>query len=88
MSDVYGYVPLTTPLFWLLHHSRDPPFYTYCQLLSPVFRFSKNSAFLGPFLSDFGKISAPNTLILPNICSHDPSFFKKKIYSVDPTLEI
>ena len=23
-------------------------------------RFSKNSAFLGPFLSNFGKISAPN----------------------------
>ena len=28
-----------------------------------IFHFLKNSAFLGPFLSDFGKISAPNTLI-------------------------
>ena len=52
------------------------------------FPFLKNSAFLDPFYSDFGKISAPNTLILVKSCSKDHSFLrKKKICSVDPTFE-
>ena len=50
-------------------------------IMPSVFR-SKNSAFLGPFLSNFGKISAPNTLISAHIRSQDPSF-----RSVDPTSE-
>ena len=71
-------------------HFDDPPFQappplqrpTFLHLASVLmlsgFPFSKNSAFFGPFLSDFGKISAPNTLILAKICSPDPSFLKKK----------
>ena len=38
-----------------------------------------------PFLSDFGNISAPNTLIVTKNCSQDPSFFKNKSV-VDPIL--
>ena len=43
-----------------------------------VFCLSENSAFLGPFVSDFGKISTSNTLILAKICSQDPTFLRKK----------
>ena len=56
-----------------------------CRFDDPLFRLllhfsffkKKKIAFLGPFLSDFGQISAPNTLILAKICSQDPSFLRK-----------
>ena len=84
MSEVYGYVPL----WWLPFsgYSAAPEthlftpsvnFYALC------FPFSKILAILGPFFSDFGKISAPTHLIH----SQDPSFLRKKICSVDPTFE-
>ena len=41
-------------------------------LIPSVFRVLKYLAFLGPFLSDFGKISAPNTLIVAKSCSQGP----------------
>ena len=47
-----------------------------------------NSASLGPFLSDFGKISAPNTHTnFDKNLFPVPLLFKKKICSVDPTFE-
>ena len=70
-----------------------PPLYrpTFLHLVSvlmpSIFHFLKNSAFWGPSLSDFGKISTPNTLILAKICSWDPIFLRKKICSVDSTFE-
>ena len=75
-SEVYGYVLLWRPLLRLDHHFRDPSFYTSVSVLMPsIFHFLKKSAFLGPFLSDFGEISALNTLILDKICSQDLFYF-------------
>ena len=69
MPEVHVYVPLwqppfscssTTPEFHLFTPSVIS--YALCFLL-----FLKNSAFLGPFLSDISKISAPNTIIFVKI---------------------
>ena len=58
---------------------QGPTFLHLVSVLMPsVVCFSKNSAFLGPFLSDFGKISAPNTLIWAKICTQGHFFFKEK----------
>ena len=76
MSEVYGYVPLWQPRFSGSSATPEATFLHLMSVLMPsIFHFLKNSAFLGPFLSDFGKISAANTLILAKICSQDPSFF-------------
>ena len=88
MSEVYGYVPLWQPPF--LGSSAAPETHLFTPSVSFYalhFPFFKKLAFLGPFLSDFGKFSAPNTLILAKICSQDPSMLRKKIRSVDPTFE-
>ena len=75
---------LMTPLFRLLRCSRSRPslLHLVSVLMPSVFRFfffEKILAFLGSFLSDFGRISAPapNTLILAKICSQGPSFLRK-----------
>ena len=51
------------PLFRLLRRSRDPPCLHLVSVLMPSF-LRNIWRFLGSFLSDFGKILAPNTLIL------------------------
>ena len=69
------------PLFRLLRCSRYPRFLHLVSVLMPsVFCFLKNSSFLGSFLSDLGKISASNTLILAKICSQNPSFLRKNLF--------
>ena len=48
-----------------------------------VFHFWKIQHFRPISLQFLSKLLAPNTLILVKICSQDPSFFKKKICSVN-----
>ena len=79
MLEVYGYVPLWRPPFQAPLLLQGPTFLHLVSVLMPsVFCFSINLALLDPFLSDFGKISAPNTLIMTKIRSQDPSFLRKK----------
>ena len=76
-SHVRGIWVCAALTFPLSGSSTAPEFhlFTPSSLLMPsIFCFLTNLAFLGSFLSDFGNISAPNTLILAKICSQDPSF--------------
>ena len=81
-SEVYGYVLL----WWPPPFQAPPPLQrpTVLHLVSVLmpfyFHFSKNSAFLGQFLSNFVRISAPNTLILAKICSQVPNLLRKNLF--------
>ena len=67
---------LMTPLFRLTPLLQRPTFLHLVSVLKPsVFCFSKNSAFFNPFLSDWGKISAPDTLIFEKNLFPRPQFF-------------
>ena len=85
MSEVYRYVPLG-PTFSGSSAAPETRYLLTPSVSSYAFRFSKNSTFLGTFFSDFGKISAPNTLMLAKFRSQDLSVYEK-IRSVDPTFE-
>ena len=79
MSEVYGIcATLTTPPFQAPLLQRPTFLHLVSVLMPSIFHFPQKSAFLGSFLSNFGKISAPNTLIVAKICSQDPSFLKTK----------
>ena len=81
---------LTCQRYMGMCHFDDPPFLgsstapeTHLfipSVSSYALHFLKNSAFLGPFFSDFGKISAPNTLILAKICSQDSNLSRKTLF--------
>ena len=78
MSEIYGYVPLWRPPF--SGSSAAPETHLFTPSVSSYalrFPFFEKFSILGLLLSDFGKISAPNTLILAKICSQDPSFLRK-----------
>ena len=80
MSEVYRYVLLWRPLFLGSFPALTPTFLHVVSVLIPsVFHFfwGKKSAFDGPFLSNSGKISAPNINFGKNSFPR-PKFFKKK----------
>ena len=81
VRSIREYAALTAPFYQAPPPLQRPTFYTQRQL--SVFRL-KNSAFLGPFLSNFGKISAPNTLISAQIRSQDPGFRSVDLTSENP----
>ena len=86
MSEVYGYEPLWWPP--VSGSSAAPE--THLVSVLAALHFPKKYAFLGPFLSDFGKNFSSKLTNFGKICSQGLKFKKKKkkkkkICSVDPT---